>query len=579
MKATNLASSLEISEKRTMKNLRFEKLELLSLTEQKARTIEFHPRLTVITGENSVGKSSVIKSIYWAFGATPAVVNPRWQRANVKAMVTFTIDGVRYRILRSQDRIAVFDRRGELLLSTSSITSELGPFVAKLLNFGLILSNRKGEPEIPPPAYAFLPFYVDQDAGWARPFTSFANLGQYANFKRSLVDFHSGILPNEYYELSAEKRKRGIDRDEVVRDRTAVQKAIERLGLEAGFSGLELTEVEHEDSIENLLQRLKSLRLARQERAAHLAEILDQRTLIEEQVRIVKRSADELSKDTAFAAAYEREEIPCPTCGTIHLNNFSNRFAILEDREACFEFLADGQQKIRDLSVRVGTVQVAMREADSTIEEIRGILSEQRGEVTLRDVIETEGRRAAAGLFADQIKELEDKIGQLSIQITDIDKKLADLKDPKRRERIEAFYAGRMVDYLKRLNAVDIDYDAAGKIVGTVVETGSEHPRALLAYVLAFFDTVWEHTSSFAAPMVIDSPVQQEQDATNAPAIIKLILDVLPDGAQAVLGTVSLHGNAVNHGDIIMLTDKSSALSSKEYPVLFNKMRAYIDKM
>ncbi|WP_457094139.1 AAA family ATPase, partial [Microvirga sp. P5_D2] len=60
-----------------MKRLLFERLELLSLSERKARTVEFHPRLTVITGENGVGKSSVIKSLYWTLGAAPAVMHPR----------------------------------------------------------------------------------------------------------------------------------------------------------------------------------------------------------------------------------------------------------------------------------------------------------------------------------------------------------------------------------------------------------------------------------------------------------------------------------------------------------------------
>jgi len=182
-----------------MKNLRFESLELLSRRERKGLMVRFHPRLTVIRGENDVGKSSVIKSLYWAFGGSSPKIHSSWASANIKALVTFTIDEERYRIFRDHDTYGVFNVNGELLLSTN-LVKELAPFIGGLLDFKLVLTNRAGEPETPPPAYAFLPFYVDQDAGWVKPLDSFANLTQFIDFRKDLLEFHTGILPNEFYE-------------------------------------------------------------------------------------------------------------------------------------------------------------------------------------------------------------------------------------------------------------------------------------------------------------------------------------------------------------------------------------------
>ena len=144
-----MRSSLEIFERKLMKRLRFESLELLSLRERKARRIEFHPVMTVILGTNDVGKSSVIKSLYWAFGASPAIIHPTWAAANVKAMIAFTVNDVRYRILRDHNTIGVFDGEGRTLSVTTQITRELGPYLAEIFNFQLVLTSRKGEPEIP----------------------------------------------------------------------------------------------------------------------------------------------------------------------------------------------------------------------------------------------------------------------------------------------------------------------------------------------------------------------------------------------------------------------------------------------
>ncbi|MEW9614641.1 hypothetical protein AB3G45_12515 [Shinella sp. S4-D37] len=562
-----------------MKNLRFEKLELLSLVERTARTIKFHPKLTVIKGPNDVGKSSVIKSLYWAFGAAPKSIHRKWNEAKVKALVTFTIDGVRYSILRSGDTIAVFDDQDQVLICTRNITKELGPFIADKLRFGLVFSNRQGEPEIPPPAFAFLPFYVNQEGGWEKPFNSFDHLGQYTDFKNSVIDYHSGILGNEYYELAAERRKLKLEQEVLAGERRTIGKAVEKLGLEADFSGLELTLADHEDAIEGLLARLKDIREIRQRRAAQLADVLDQRSALDSQVRIAKQAISELEKDAKFAASLDSTEILCPTCGTLHQNDFANRFGILDDREACFEFLTRSHQEMRKLSEAVLQAQFEVRDADKAIAEIQGQLDEKRGAVSLRDVIEMEGRRAAAGLFDEQLRDLDEQIGNFASRISDIEDKQETFKDKSRREKIESFYAQLMLRYLKELDVAAIDHAAVSKINGRISDTGSDQPRAVLAYDLALLRTIYEFEGSFTAPMVFDSPNQQDQDAANVAAMIKLIISERPETGQTILGTVSMHGVEVKDGDVLEFSQKLSVLRAEEFDLMNDRMQPFFNQM
>lgn len=562
-----------------MKNLRFEKLELLSLVERTARTIKFHPKLTVIKGPNDVGKSSVIKSLYWAFGAAPKSIHRKWNEAKIKALVTFTIDGVRHSILRSGDTIAVFDDQDQVLICTRSITKELGPFIADKLRFGLVLSNRQGEPEIPPPAFAFLPFYVNQEGGWEKPFNSFDHLGQYADFKNSVIDYHSGILGNEYYELAAERRKLKLEQDVLAGERRTIGKAVGKLGLEADFSGLELTLADHEEAIEGLLVRLKDIREIRQRRAAQLADALDQRSALDSQVRIAKQAIFELEKDAKFAASLDRPEILCPTCGTLHQNDFANRFGILDDREACFEFLTRSGQEMRKLSEVVSRAQSEVRDADKAIAEIQVQLDEKQGAVSLRDVIKMEGRRAAAGLFDEQLRNLDEQIGNFASRISDIEDKQDTFKDKKRREKIESFYAQLMLRYLKQLDVAAIDHAAVSKINGRISDTGSDQPRAVLAYDLALLRTIYEFEGSFTAPMVLDSPNQQDQDAANVAAMIKLIISERPGTGQTILGTVSMHGVDVKDGEVLEFDQKLSVLRPEEFDAISGRMQPFFNQM
>jgi predicted GTPase len=51
------------------KQLILKQLRILSIPEKSAKLVTFHPQKNLITGENDVGKSSIIKSIYHTLGA------------------------------------------------------------------------------------------------------------------------------------------------------------------------------------------------------------------------------------------------------------------------------------------------------------------------------------------------------------------------------------------------------------------------------------------------------------------------------------------------------------------------------
>src|SRR4051812_37545291 len=164
-----------------MKNFRLQRLLLLSAREKAAQLIEFDPQTTVILGQNDTGKSCLIKSIYAAFGADPAKINPTWVDAKVDIFIDFTIDDIPYQILRSGTNYGIFKGKGEPVWSGSGVTRGLGPELARLLSFELTLQTRQGDLIVPPPAFLFLPFYVDQDVSWSGNWNSFANLQMFNN--------------------------------------------------------------------------------------------------------------------------------------------------------------------------------------------------------------------------------------------------------------------------------------------------------------------------------------------------------------------------------------------------------------
>ena len=91
-----------------MKRLLFTKLYLLSLKEQAAKIVNFHPQMTIIKGENSTGKSSLMKMIYQAMGASVPNIPKFFKDADVISLLCFTVNGDEYSILKHQKRFLLF---------------------------------------------------------------------------------------------------------------------------------------------------------------------------------------------------------------------------------------------------------------------------------------------------------------------------------------------------------------------------------------------------------------------------------------------------------------------------------------
>src|SRR5690625_7590659 len=97
--------------------------------------------------------------------------------------------------------------------------------------------NRTNKLITPPPAYFFLPFYVDQDSGWKKNWSSFAYLTQLKrNWKRDIAYFHTGIKPNEFYEIKSKIEMYNKENNELKSERI-MRSEERRVGKEWRYRG------------------------------------------------------------------------------------------------------------------------------------------------------------------------------------------------------------------------------------------------------------------------------------------------------------------------------------------------------
>ncbi len=221
-----------------MKNCEFIEILLLSHQEQRARRIQFHPKATVIRGTNDTGKSSIIKSIYHALGAESAQVHSRWQGAQVSSLLRFRVGAASYQIFRFGNTYSLFSNTDKIIGTYYSMTNERGPALAELFDFQLVLADKQKKEITPPPAYLFVPFYIDQDKGWISGWSSFSRLAQIPNWRKDVVRYHTGIRPNEFYRILSKVRTLAMDREEPLlklRTLTSLRRDLEQRLANARF--------------------------------------------------------------------------------------------------------------------------------------------------------------------------------------------------------------------------------------------------------------------------------------------------------------------------------------------------------
>lgn len=553
-----------------MQNFVLEEIKLVSSKEQKANSFEFETGLNIITGPNGVGKSCLIKSLYWAFGANPTSIHPDWESADVSVMVKFKVGDVTYKILRSSDFYLVFDADDRLIGRAQSVTKELGPLLSKIFNFDLKLPLRVSEEEIVvPPALMFAPFYVDQDDGWGHLWESFKSMGMFKDWRRPLLDHYTGILSlqlqNEQHALrkmksvlSSEIKKKNAFRN-VFKD---IQSEISNVDFDVDFN-------DFQKEIESLSVKLTELEQVEFEYKESIRKAVSERNLYLEQIDIVGASVSDLKKGKKLAEEYANKVVECPTCGTEHTSSFSDRFYIAQDLFRCNELLVELKSDLQKVDSQLLILRDMSNKNLTEIKKINEVLSKRKKNVNLNDIIKVRGDHQLRGYLREKENGLLRKIEELDLDVKDqqkmVDNLRKDIKD--RKTRVQDYYETVMSQCLPDLGVTSMTRDSFKDLYkSNVREQGSVKPRAFLAHTFSLAKLILEFYNGPVPPMVIDSPNQQDQDHINTDNIYSFITSQRPKGYQVFVGLADGEERDFGDANMVVLSKKGSLLDEKYYP-------------
>lgn len=298
-----------------MDGMLFKEILIADINAHKAYRQQFSAGQNVVTSrDNHVGKSSLLKSLYYALGAE-VEYDHEWDKSSKLYIVTFEVKKKEYRIVRFCKHFAVFCQ-GKLLLLTDSVTKELSPLLEKIFGFAVYLPSKKtSKVELSPPAFSFLPYYIDQDNGWSGLYESFSNIDQYKKDDRiKSLYYHLKIYTKATVQEMADRDrlKDEITNLETERDRVyiillALTEEIRNLPSVQDIEELESNLDIPKTRIKTSIAKLGKLRNQIQHLEIALAQHTHQLQTIQEYRKIKVKHQPHTSK----------AENICPRCGYI----------------------------------------------------------------------------------------------------------------------------------------------------------------------------------------------------------------------------------------------------------------------
>jgi hypothetical protein len=130
--------------------------------------------------------------------------------------------------------------------------------------------------------------------------------------------------------------------------------------------------------------------------------------------------------------------------------------------------------------------------------------------------------------------------------------------------------------FLHELHVHNLSPKTYTRVYADIKETGSDLPRALLAYYFSILHLIGEHGSSAFCPIVIDAPHQQDQDRANSEKMLTFLRDNRPKDSQLILGLVDTFGVKLP-GRAITLRTKDSLLEEDAFDEVMATVRPMLD--
>lgn len=545
----------------SMKEVYFKSLLIADLHTHTARNQLFEKGFNVVTStDNHVGKSSLLKSLYYTLGAE-VQFDSVWDKQSKLYVATLSVDEKEYRVVRLMKRFAVFDG-DKLLKITDSVTKELTPLLSEIFDFAVYLPNKETEKvEMAPPAFTFMPYYIDQDKGWSGLYDSFSAITQYKSTDRiKSLYYHLNIYTKGTVELMAKKDrlKEKLEALQIESERlhtilSALQEETDNLPTVETVQELETYLIIPQKRIEELVSEIGRIRNEIQSLETAMYQHKYQLNVIKEFVSI--KGSSQTNK--------VRNQHICPNCGYLFDEEI---FALVRSNYGT----ANEDYMCQQIELLIGSISQKLENAKTQYVNLQNQLKQEeqsyKVEKNVFDVyIRQRGLKSSIDRFQSQLGRITADSGDVTQQIDEITKELKKLPNKK---EVEEKYIEYTRLNIMTLDAWDPAYDNTIRLLKPIKAQGTLENKIILAQFVALFQTMdYFRSGATRFSFVVDSPRAKEASISSSKDILKMIseMKMLPQIILATIDYSEYEDEIETPTKVIVLTEKRKLLNETDY--------------
>lgn len=503
----------------------FHALWLLSEREESARRVVFNPNKNLLAGGNETGKSRVLKHLVWALGCEPSARTAGSWDSNIVASVELSIGKARYTFLRAgREQRAAFDADGHLLIGTEN-TSTWARFFADKFDFPLKLQrHQEGMFGLAGPEYAVLPFYIDQEGGWARKWGNFTRLTQFARWEPVVFESFTGLRPQRYFEAQLTRDELTYKLREARLQAKVQAKAYEQVKAMLPNTGATLDESLFAAELKDVSRKAAELAKDEDQVRTDLVDVAQQLQERSAELKMVIRAEQDLVADLAYLSKVPDDgKLTCPTCGQEHDMSFRARFALASDAKDAHQLVLRVRGQLEKLREREATLKAQLKKVTSQMEQLRSSMDRRKGDGSISDIVAAKSLTTIEVAYNQTRRDLAAHIDELDEDRKSLQEELDGLTNAERLKQVRASYKGALQSYADRLDIAKAEIGAIRIGARPPMGAGSSGPRIYLAMHMALISTNREFGSGPLFPFIIDTPRQQGLDDPNTAKLLNAI--------------------------------------------------------
>lgn len=557
-----------------MKKLRFKEISFLSYSSRKARRISLDSDIVIIKGDTDTGKSCISKSLFSALGTSIKSIPETWKNDNIVVLLKFTVDDINFTALHIGKDYYIFNPDGTQRTLTDSLAKQ-GKAISSLLDIHLPKIEINGIKQTFYSDYLFMPFYIDQDDGWAQPWSSFSRCGS-STLRANTLLLHTGVVSDEYFSFKVQLDNAIKSLDKIDIDLAANKRLCESMKKRLVKFKLSLNENDFNEEIANFIKKISELKIAQKNKLTELKELYNRKSYLTFCIEQLHNNIKEIDKDFNYAMIQE-DVITCPMCGSKVNNDFLGRLEMRDDIVKCKDLIIQNESELKEINNKIENAECSNKEIRDNLIEISQLMQIKKDESSLDDYLNSKLENYFDGIMGEEKKRLQAEKVKYQQEIEKLKAKVNDEGKKERKKMVENDFGNLVLKYTTKMK-VRLNSEKKISLSTNISVTGTKVPRTIVAYTYAFIDIMCKYGGSVLCPIVVDEMRQRGLRDKDEETMFSFLVENKPKDAQLIVATSSdLQFNdenikvvELNNPNKLLVVDDFQSISNEIDDLLYN---------